>query len=115
VHSVQPPLLPFNEFLRLDHSDRLLLVLEALDAEPLLRALERDSPQGRRGHSSRVLWAALIAGVVYGIPTVAELRRHLTTNPRLRLLCNIPSLKAKPVSSGAFGSASQALAAGCWP
>lgn len=96
MHSVQPPLLPFNEFLRLDHSDRLLVVLEALDAESLLRALTRGPRQGRRGHSPRVLWAALIAGVVYGIPTVAELRRHLATNPRLRFLCNIPSLAAIP-------------------
>lgn len=43
-----------------------------------------------------MLWAALIAGVVQSIPTVAELRRHLATNPRLRFLCNIPSQKAIP-------------------
>jgi hypothetical protein len=34
-----------------------------------------------------VLWAALLAGVVHRIPSIAELRRHLALNPYLRYVC----------------------------
>jgi hypothetical protein len=66
-------------------------VLQALPAEPLLRAVARDPAPGRRGYPARVLWACLVAGIVYQIPTIAELRRHLGTNPHLRLVCGLGS------------------------
>jgi len=91
MHSVQVPLLPFNEFLRLDRHERLLRVLDALPAEPLLHALEREHLRPGSGYSPRVLWACLFAGIVYQIPTIAELRRHLASNPHLRLLCGLGS------------------------
>lgn len=93
LHTIQVPLLPFNDFLRLDRHDRLLAVLQALPAERLLRAVEGDPAPGRRGYPARVLWACLVAGIVYQIPTVAELRRHLATNPQLRLVCGLGSAR----------------------
>lgn len=98
LHTIQVPLLPFNDFLRLDRQNRLLTVLQALPAEPLLQALEATHQGGRSGYPVRVLWAALVAGVLYQIPTIAELRRHLETNPHLRLVCGLGSAR---VPSGA--------------
>ena len=96
MHIIQAPLLSFNEFFKLDSSDRLVLVLESIDAEKLLMALEADSPAGPRGYPARVLWSVLIAGVVQRIPTVAEIIRHLQTNPYLRMVCGIPSKDEVP-------------------
>jgi IS5 family transposase len=99
LHSVQPPLLSFNDFFKLDLSSRLLLVLETLNSERLLRAIEAESPTGRRGYPARVLWAALVAGVIYRLPTIAELIRHLKTNPYLRLVCGLQSEAQVPSAS----------------
>lgn len=93
---VQPPILDFNEFFSLDESDRLTLVLTTIDAERLLRALGAGGTAGRTGYPARVLWSALIAGVVYRLPSVAELRRHLLTNPYLRYVCGIFSAGGVP-------------------
>lgn len=68
-------------------------MLQALPAEALLRAVEGDPAPGRRGYPARVLWACLVAGIVYQIPTIAELRRHLGTNPHLRLVCGLGSAR----------------------
>ena len=99
MHSIQPPLLPFNDFFKLDRSDRLVLVLEAINAEKLMRATEEDSPAGPKGYPARVLWSCLMTGVVYRIPTVAELIRHLKTNPYLRMVCGIQSQDDVPSAS----------------
>jgi len=99
MHIVQQPLLDFNQFFTLDESDRLNLVLETIDAEKLLHTLQSKSPLGPKGYSARTLWAALLAGVVHRIPSVAELRRHLRTNPYLRLVCGITSVAKVPSES----------------
>ena len=96
MHIVQQPLLDFNQFFTLDESDRLTLVLQTIDAERLLYALQPKNPLGPTGYSARSLWAALIAGVVHCLPSVAELRRHLRTNPYLRLVCGITSAAQVP-------------------
>ena len=91
MHSLQPPLLDFNEFFALDESDRLVLVLQTIKAEHLLRVLDGPHDAGPCGYPARVLWSALLAGIVYRLPGVAELRRHLRTNPYLRYVCGITS------------------------
>lgn len=89
MHIIQAPLLSFNDFFQLDYSDRLYLVLTTIDAEKLLWAIDADSPAGPDGYPARVVWSALIAGVVYRIPSVAELIRNLGSNPYLRISCGI--------------------------
>lgn len=96
MHIIQAPLLSFNDFFQLDYSDRLRLVLETIDAEKLLRAIDGGSTAGANGYPARVLWSALIAGVVYRIPTVAELIRNLESNPYLRITCGIYSAAGIP-------------------
>ena len=96
MHIIQAPLLSFNDFFKMDSSDRLVLVLETINAEKLLLAIEADSPAGPKGYPARVLWSALIAGVVHRLPTIAELIRHLDTNPYLRLVCGILSQDGVP-------------------
>jgi IS5 family transposase len=91
MHILQPPLLGYNEFFHLDEQDRLHLVLEAIDAEALLKAMDDERQLGNVQYSAHSLWSCLIAGVVYQIPEVAELRRHLLSNPYLRFLCGISS------------------------
>jgi len=96
MHILQQPLFDFNEFFALDESDRLVLVLQTINTEPLLRVLQGKDDIGRTGYHARVLWAALIAGVVYRTPSVAELRRHLLSNPYLRYVCGIDSAAKVP-------------------
>lgn len=99
MHIVQQPLLDFNQFFNLDESDRLNLVLETINAERLLHVLQSKNPLGPTGYSARTLWAALLAGVVHRIPSVAELRRNLHSNPYLRLVCGITSAAKVPSES----------------
>lgn len=87
MHIVQPPLLAYNDFFQLEQHDRLRLVLETLNAEALLKVLADEQRESE--HTARSLWSALIAGVVYRLPSVAELRRHLASNPYLRFVCGI--------------------------
>ena len=96
MHSLQRPLLDFNEFFALDESDRLVMVLQTLNVERLLRVLDGPQDAGPSGYPARMLWAALIAGVVYRHPTIAELCRTLRSNPYLRYVCGITSAARIP-------------------
>jgi transposase, IS5 family len=99
MYIVQRPLFDFNDFFALDESDRLVLVLRTINAEPLIRALQREDDVGPTGFHARVLWSAMIAGVVYRIPSVAELRRNLASNPYLRFVCGMASAANVPSES----------------
>lgn len=102
MYILQPPLVAFKEYLLTDVSDRLVLVLSALDLDPLLRRLgEGRRGPGRRGAGPRVLLQALIAAWVYDLHSIAELRRELLRNGSLRLLCGISSSSSVP-SEDAF-------------
>jgi len=73
-----------------------VLVLQTINPEPLLHVLRGQDDLGPRGYQPRVLWSALIAGVVYRIPCVSELRRNLLSNPYLRFVCGITSAANVP-------------------
>ena len=89
VHQVSFFSLP--DFLRIDRGSRLVMVLEALDAERLLRVLEQERKGRRNDYPVRSLWYSLIAGLVYGRPTITSLIEELKINPGLRLLCGMTS------------------------
>ena len=99
MHIIQAPLLSLNEFFKLDYSNRLHLVLATIDAEKLLWAIDRHGTAGPHGYPARVAWSALIAGVVYRIPTVAELIRNLRSNPHLQITCGIQNAAGIPSAS----------------
>ncbi len=94
MHIVQRPLFDFEEFIvMVKGEERLVIVLEGLDAEKLLAALERERWTGRKGHSMRGMWSALIAGVVYQSPSVAGIVRLLKTNKAIREICGFAADK----------------------
>jgi IS5 family transposase len=95
-YSLQPPLLALKDFFESDTNDRLVLVLGALDLEPLLQRLDRRRGRGRRGYSLRMLLQAVIAAWVYNLHSMAELRRELLRNGSLRILVGIQSAGGVP-------------------
>lgn len=77
----------------------MVLVLEALDTEPLLRKLTQER-RGRRDHYPvQAMWKTIIAGIVYKKATVTGLIEELEINPGLRLLCGISSVAGMPSAS----------------
>ena len=87
MHIIQPVLFDFEAFIKRRGNDRLMIVLEVLDAEKLIIALEKSHWTGRKGYSVRGMWAALIAGVLYQCQSVAEIVRLLERNKDIRAIC----------------------------
>ena len=88
MHIIQRPLFDFEEFIvMVKEEERLVIVLEGLDAEKLLAVLERERRTGRKGRSMRGMWSALIAGVVYQSPSLAGVGRLLKKNKSIREVC----------------------------
>jgi transposase len=90
MHIIQPVLFDFEAFIKRRGNDRLMIVLEVLDAEKLISALEKSHWTGRKGYSVRGMWAALIAGVLYQCQSVAEIVRLLERNKDIRAICGFP-------------------------
>ena len=72
------------------------MVLEALNAEKLIGALERERWTGRKGYSIRGMWSALIAGLLNQCYTLSAVVRLLARDKDTRIICgfsrdNIPS------------------------
>lgn len=62
-------------------------MLEGLDDDRLIRALE-GSRRGRRDdHPVRAMWNSVLAGLVFGHDSTASLRRELRRNAELRQVC----------------------------
>ena len=102
MHIIQPVLFDFEAFIKRRGNDRLLIVLEALDAEKLISTLEKNHWTGRKGYSVRGMWAALIAGVLYQCQSVAEIVRLLERNKDIRAICGFPGKDEIP-SEDAMG------------
>ena len=90
MHIIQPVLFDFEAFIKRRGNNRLMIVLEVLDAEKLISALEKSHWTGRKGYSIRGMWAALIAGVLYQCQSVAEIVRLLERNKDIRVICGFP-------------------------
>mgnify|MGYP006268831289 CR=1 FL=1 len=87
MYIIQPPLFDFEAFIAEKGSDRLLVVLEALNAEKLIAAVEAEHWTGRKGYPVRGMWSALVAGVVYQCRSTAELVRLLKRDKDVRMVC----------------------------
>ena len=96
MHIIQSPLFDFEAFITDRGNGRLITVLEALPAERLIAALEREHWTGRKGYPVRGMWSALIAGLLYQRHSLAEVVRLLEHDEGVRTVCgfsrdNIPS------------------------
>src|SRR3989304_3121504 len=96
MHIIQTSLFDFEAFIAKKDNDRLTMILEALPAEGLLSALEKEHWTGRRGYSVRGMWSALIAGLLRQAHSLADVVRLLERDKDTRLVCgfskdNIPS------------------------
>lgn len=83
----------FNEY---DDNYRLLLVLDALDDNELIRKLVSKRKGRRNRYPVRMLWQSLIAAKVYGIATVNGLIRELNRNESLRRVVGIEHVGLVP-------------------
>jgi len=68
---------------------RLVLVMEHLPDEALMRKLEREHGCGRDDHPVRAMWNSILAGIVYGHESIESLRRELGRNAQMRELCGL--------------------------
>src|SRR3989304_1745928 len=87
MHIIQSPLFDFEAFITVKSNDRLTIVLEALPAEKLIATLERECWTGRKGHSLRGMWAALMAGVLNQCRSLADVPRLLKRDKETRMVC----------------------------
>lgn len=71
---------------------RLMLVLEHLPDEELMRTLEAHRGNGRNKYPVRAIWNSLLAGVVYQHSSIESLRRELLRNGQLRDLCGFEAV-----------------------
>ena len=101
MHIIQAPLFDFEAFISDKGNDRLIVVLEALPAEKLIAVLERERWTGRKGHSIRGMWAALIAGVLNQCQSLADVPRLLKRDKETRVVCGFS--KDKIPDEDAFG------------
>jgi transposase len=96
-YCAQGRLFTFEDFFsEYDDNHRLLLVLESLDDDELIGKLEFKRKGRRDRYPVRMLWQSLIAGKVYGIPTVNGLIRELRRNESLRKVVGISHVGLVP-------------------
>jgi transposase len=96
-YCAQGQLFTFEDFFsKYDDNYRLLLVLDALDDDELIRNLESKRKGRRNRYPVRMLWQSLIAAKVYGIATVNGLIRELNRNASLRRVVGIEHVGLVP-------------------
>lgn len=83
----QESLFQWEELESLGDLERLRLVIEHLPDEKLMLHLESDRKNRRDDYPIRAMWNALLAGVVFGHPSIQSLRRELARNAQLRIMC----------------------------
>ena len=88
----QPQLFSWTEIENLGDLERLQLLLEHLPDEPLMRALEKARGRGRNDYPVRPMWNSVLAGIVFGHPSIESLRRELMRNAQLRHVCGFDLL-----------------------
>ena len=71
-------------------------VFEALDDDPLIKALVGPTRRGPKGHSVIVLWHCVVTKYVLGLASTEALRRELLNNPFVAQACGIESPDAIP-------------------
>lgn len=99
---VPQKLFGWKEIEELGDLERLVLILETLPDEKLVRAMEKERFRGRDDYPVRAVWNSILAGIIYQHPTAASLRRELQRNAQLRQLCGFDlwaGVEAVPTAS----------------
>ncbi len=99
---VPQKLFGWEEIEELGDLERLVLIIETLPDEKLVRAMELERFRGRDDYPVRAVWNSILAGIVYQHPTIASLRRELQRNAQLRQVCGFDlwlGVKAVPTNS----------------
>lgn len=91
----QQTLFVWNEIENLGDLERLRLVIEYMPDEELMEKLEKEHKNGRDDYPVRAMWNAILAGVVYQHISVESLRRELSRNGQLRIMCGFHTAKTK--------------------
>jgi IS5 family transposase len=89
----------FEETLKFDPNDRLLLVLDSVDFEPVITILDKKRGNGRNDYPNRTMLQCLIGGIVNRSPSIRQLIEELRKNPGFRYLCGIDNAARIPTES----------------
>ena len=89
----QPSLFSWKEVEATSEISRLTRLLDVLPDQELLTALEAERAGKRDDYPLAALWRALLAGIVFGHPSLASLSRELGRNGPLRDLCGFDPLR----------------------
>lgn len=92
----QPSLFVWSEIEELGDLKRLQLVIETMPDESLMQTLEKRRKNGRDDYPIRGMWNSLLAGIVFQHASVESLRRELSRNAQLRMICGLTKV---PTSS----------------
>jgi len=98
----QKKLFGWKDVEELGDLERLVLVLESMPDEKLVRTMEQQRFRGRDDYPVRAVWNSILAGIVYQHPTIASLRRELLRNAQLRQICGFDlwrGIQAVPTDS----------------
>jgi hypothetical protein len=89
----QPSLFSWQEVEATSEMSRLTRLLDVLPDQPLLDALATERAGKRDDYPLAALWRTLLAGIVFGHPSLASLSRELGRNGQLRDLCGFDPLR----------------------
>lgn len=89
----QKSLFSWKDVEELGDLERLMLVIETLPDENLVRELEKERKNGRDDYPVRAIWNSILAGIVFQHASVESLRRELQRNAQLRELCGFDPLR----------------------
>jgi len=92
----QQTLFVWDEIENLGDLERLRLVIEYMPDEELMQKLEKQRGKGRNDYPVRAMWNSILAGVVYQHPSIESLRRELSRNGQLRLMCGFYETPVPP-------------------
>lgn len=85
----------WEEIENLGDLERLWLVLEYMPDEALVSKLEKERRNGRDEYPVRAMWNSVLAGVVFQHISTESLRRELSRNGQLRLMCGFQKSGAR--------------------
>ncbi|MEW6080949.1 MAG: transposase [Bacillota bacterium] len=99
----QGRLFGWEEIEELGDLERLRLVVEHMPDGELMRELESERGNGRDDYPIRGVWNSILAGVVFGHPSIESLRRELGRNARIRYVCGLQDVPPSWVYSRFLG------------